>query len=392
MRTDHSTDYYAVLGVRPDADLVTIRRAYRAAVRHAHPDGRPEGDATRAHDDMVRINQAWEILSDPAKRADYDASTTSSAGSRPKPPPPPPPPAPRRALWTPPAVDFGVAFTGQRSAERVVTVRFEDGSTIRRATVLDESGLFWFVGPAEFRDVSEVTLYLYSQRIPTDAPIGVMTDQLRVQLDEVMASITLTAQLAEPIRKPAAPKPSPPPTRQGARARRGYRYWARCVVAVLVLVLAVAVGVMASNVLSGIGGGSGDQAALPTASAGPNRFCSVPSDDGQVLSYYATVPGTTTKTGVELWESSPQRKADPWVDWWTPDFPYWERANKHHMTVNGQLYKPYERIEIDRSEITGWQSLSGFFVRNGLDSKAEAAGRQSFLGGWVDQLSAPECK
>ncbi|GAA2797571.1 hypothetical protein GCM10010441_23390 [Kitasatospora paracochleata] len=99
---------------------------------------------------MVRINTAWEV-SDPLKRADYDASrrvttgsSTTSVGSRPKPPPPPPP---RRAVWTPAALDFGTAYQGKQPAERVVTVQFEDGSTIQRATVLDESGLFWFVGP-----------------------------------------------------------------------------------------------------------------------------------------------------------------------------------------------------------------------------------------------------
>ncbi|MBT2449400.1 DnaJ domain-containing protein [Streptomyces sp. ISL-43] len=63
-------DLYKVLGIKPNANLATIRRAHRACVHRAHPDKRPAADAARAHDDMVRINTAWEVLRDPHKRAE----------------------------------------------------------------------------------------------------------------------------------------------------------------------------------------------------------------------------------------------------------------------------------------------------------------------------------
>jgi molecular chaperone DnaJ len=60
------TTLYAVLGVEPDADTVTIRRAYRALARRHHPDF---GGDTRQ---MVVINDAWHTLRDPERRARYN--------------------------------------------------------------------------------------------------------------------------------------------------------------------------------------------------------------------------------------------------------------------------------------------------------------------------------
>ncbi|WP_198663456.1 J domain-containing protein [Jiangella endophytica] len=60
-------DYYELLDVAPTATLAEIREAYRRAVRSAHPDvGGTSG--------MFRlVTAAYETLSDPARRADYDA-------------------------------------------------------------------------------------------------------------------------------------------------------------------------------------------------------------------------------------------------------------------------------------------------------------------------------
>lgn len=60
------TTLYAVLGVEPDADTATIRRAYRALARRHHPDF--GGDTQQ----MVVINDAWHVLRDPERRARYN--------------------------------------------------------------------------------------------------------------------------------------------------------------------------------------------------------------------------------------------------------------------------------------------------------------------------------
>ena len=67
--------FYDRLGVTPDADLDTVRAAYRRRARQLHPDLHPGlvgqllGDT---HLDMARVNEAWAVLSDATRRADYD--------------------------------------------------------------------------------------------------------------------------------------------------------------------------------------------------------------------------------------------------------------------------------------------------------------------------------
>lgn len=67
-----SITHYTVLGVQPTASSDVIRRAYREAVRRTHPDVARSTSTTAS--DMARITEAWAVLSDPARRAAYDAS------------------------------------------------------------------------------------------------------------------------------------------------------------------------------------------------------------------------------------------------------------------------------------------------------------------------------
>jgi len=60
--------FYAVLGVPPDADEQAIRQAYRRLARRYHPD-RGQGSSI---DNFRRVNEAYETLSDSARRHAYD--------------------------------------------------------------------------------------------------------------------------------------------------------------------------------------------------------------------------------------------------------------------------------------------------------------------------------
>ncbi len=70
MATSVKRDYYEVLGVARDADVDTIKKAFRKAAVKYHPDKNP-GDA-EAEARFKEAAEAYEVLSDPEKRARFD--------------------------------------------------------------------------------------------------------------------------------------------------------------------------------------------------------------------------------------------------------------------------------------------------------------------------------
>ena len=65
-----SLDPYKVLGVEKSADASAIKSAYRKLARKYHPDVNPDDKA--AEDKFKEISEAYDILSDPAKKSEYD--------------------------------------------------------------------------------------------------------------------------------------------------------------------------------------------------------------------------------------------------------------------------------------------------------------------------------
>jgi molecular chaperone DnaJ len=63
-------DYYEVLGAARTAEIAEIKKAFRRLARDCHPDLNPgdRGAETR----FKECAEAWEVLSDPEKRAAYD--------------------------------------------------------------------------------------------------------------------------------------------------------------------------------------------------------------------------------------------------------------------------------------------------------------------------------
>lgn len=94
--------HYQVLDVSPGATLGQVRRAYKLQAHRWHPDKHQGSPA--AHARFVQVQQAYAVLSDPARRAQYDAGLANPRVATPAPEPRPAPPtaAPASAPRPPP--------------------------------------------------------------------------------------------------------------------------------------------------------------------------------------------------------------------------------------------------------------------------------------------------
>jgi molecular chaperone DnaJ len=71
-------DFYKELGVSSDASADEIKRAYRKLARDLHPDANPDNPA--AGERFKAVSEAHNVLSDPAKRKEYDETRRLFAG------------------------------------------------------------------------------------------------------------------------------------------------------------------------------------------------------------------------------------------------------------------------------------------------------------------------
>ncbi|MCC8104628.1 MAG: J domain-containing protein [Clostridiales bacterium] len=73
-------NYYEILEVTPDASPDVIRAAYKALVKKLHPDN--GGDAETYRVNILEINEAFDVLSNPAKKEEYDRIMKEESASQ----------------------------------------------------------------------------------------------------------------------------------------------------------------------------------------------------------------------------------------------------------------------------------------------------------------------
>ncbi|MGW9207978.1 hypothetical protein ACWGR4_13415 [Embleya sp. NPDC055664] len=255
---------------------------------------------------------------------------------------------------------------GERPKMRSVVLRFTDGSQIAGARIITESGLFWYIGPAEFRDVSSLDLRVYGQPILAYTPLGQRTEQLRVQLDEVTVNVTLlmvitAASPPEPVVVPKSPR-----RHIGSRAR-------------LLLGLALAlVPAVVALVAAGQKSGPSNEQKRPAAAPASGTYCSVKQSEGVVSCFLAADQGRQGP----VWSVMAPRENDPSQAWWTPAFPYWERATKQDL----------EAVDVLVRWEQPWAPLATAMNRHGfLDVAVEAAQRTAFISRWSHEPGSLRC-
>lgn len=70
--TEELTSFYELLGISSEGTAVEIKQAYKQLARKYHPDVSPPGRAEEYTRRFIQVQEAYETLSDPGRRAMYD--------------------------------------------------------------------------------------------------------------------------------------------------------------------------------------------------------------------------------------------------------------------------------------------------------------------------------
>lgn len=72
-------NYYEILQINQNASSEIIEKAYKTLAKKYHPDLQEESKKSESEEILKEINEAYEVLSDPIKRKNYDMTLTNSS-------------------------------------------------------------------------------------------------------------------------------------------------------------------------------------------------------------------------------------------------------------------------------------------------------------------------
>ncbi|WP_405993059.1 J domain-containing protein [Streptomyces sp. NBC_00986] len=180
-------DFWQVVEPQPYRDVSAVRLRLRVRPLSAH-------DALGLRSDRLRI-MVDDLIVVVLVRINIVAA--------PSPPPPAPPPKPRAIILNHRYINLGSVWPGGETQEQTVEARFDDGSPIRVARVLNTTGSFWHVtSQRSMRDTTCLTIRIKGGPVATDRARGRFTERLQVQLDGITETVGVTAFITTP---PAPP-------------------------------------------------------------------------------------------------------------------------------------------------------------------------------------------
>jgi curved DNA-binding protein CbpA len=78
MGRDQTPDYYEILQISPTAEPETVHKVYRLLAQRCHPDNKDTGNEAQFRE----LSEAYRVLSDPERRAQYDISHAAMRQAR----------------------------------------------------------------------------------------------------------------------------------------------------------------------------------------------------------------------------------------------------------------------------------------------------------------------
>jgi Tol biopolymer transport system component len=271
-------DYYEILGVPLDASTEQIKRIYRKLALIYHPDT-TELDKAHANEKLKELNEAYEVLSDPAKRARYDQRQEQEAARRARPVPPRPELSSAR-------LDFGSLHQGETQT-RSLQVN-NSGGPIREInfTYSEEGAWFKIAGIEQFSETEPCPL-----KVEVTADTRSLADGREHQGWIQVSFDGVTARLHLVVRVIAAPETAaPPPVRRSAT--REIPKWSVALGAVVVLGV---VGVLVVPLIIGLPAATPLPAlptALPTQVLLPGRIAFAVYEAGRLTLHTAQADST----------------------------------------------------------------------------------------------------